>query len=48
LSCLMGNYHEQFLGEHKGGDALCLPDVRHEGVDMNGIKPRDSPFPVHK
>ncbi len=22
----MGNYHDQFLGEHWGGDAPCLPD----------------------
>jgi Xaa-Pro dipeptidase len=43
LSCLMGNYHEQFLGEHKGGDALCLPDVRHEGV--HDVLPLDH-FPV--
>jgi hypothetical protein len=28
----MGNYHEQFLGEHKGGDALCLPDAHPNGL----------------
>ncbi len=27
LSRLRGNSHEWFLGEHEGGDALCLPDL---------------------